>query len=261
LRLWHVSTHDWHQSAQIPSFTSHDSFICVPWLIHMCAMTHSYVCQDPFICAPWLIHMCAMALTHTYQEIDLRYQTFLRSLRRSDFKYSDLQITITFFEWQGLHLLRWKSIWNFGDSRENVFDMYGDSSENLLEIWGRNYFIYDFHRLWNFHTRAMAPGLPWLTHTCAFTHSWACRNSDALLHKRAAERSRYAYGHICRDIYTLHICMSLYVCLCICETYILYIYVRHIYCTCMYVSICMSVYMRDIHTLHIYSTDRLYIYV
>ena len=28
--------------------------VCVPWLIHMCAMTHSYVCHDSFICVPWL---------------------------------------------------------------------------------------------------------------------------------------------------------------------------------------------------------------
>ena len=30
-------------------------------------------------------------------------------------------------EWQGLRLIHWKRDWNFGDSRENVFDMYGDS--------------------------------------------------------------------------------------------------------------------------------------
>ena len=54
--------------------TCHDSFVCVPWLIHMCDMTHSYVrhdsfmCDmthshvrhDSFICATWLIHMCDM---------------------------------------------------------------------------------------------------------------------------------------------------------------------------------------------------------
>jgi len=55
-------------------------FICVPWLIHIGAMTHSYVhrrdscclyawrfiyvCHDSFTCLPWLIHMCAM--THLY---------------------------------------------------------------------------------------------------------------------------------------------------------------------------------------------------
>ena len=42
----------------------HDSSICVPWLIHMCAMTHSYVCNDSSICVPWLIHMCAMTHSH-----------------------------------------------------------------------------------------------------------------------------------------------------------------------------------------------------
>jgi len=41
------------------SYVSHDSFICVTWLIHMCDMTHSYVWHDSFICMPWPIHMCA----------------------------------------------------------------------------------------------------------------------------------------------------------------------------------------------------------
>ena len=54
------------------SYVYHNSFICVPWLvhmyawvIHMCAMTHSYVPHDSFICVPWLIHMCAMCLPNT----------------------------------------------------------------------------------------------------------------------------------------------------------------------------------------------------
>ena len=38
------------------------------------------------------------------------------------------------FELWGLRLLTWNPVGNFGDSRENVFDMYGDSCENLLEI-------------------------------------------------------------------------------------------------------------------------------
>jgi len=45
-------------------YVCHDSFICVPCLIHMCAMPHSCVCRDSFICVPCLIHMCAM--THSY---------------------------------------------------------------------------------------------------------------------------------------------------------------------------------------------------
>jgi len=34
----------------------------------------------------------------------------------------------------GLCFLTWQFVWNFGGSRENVFDMYGDYPENLLEI-------------------------------------------------------------------------------------------------------------------------------
>jgi len=62
---------------------SRDSFMCVPWLIHVCAMTHSCVWHDSLACmighiqmrdmnylytrhimhVPWLIHACAM--THS----------------------------------------------------------------------------------------------------------------------------------------------------------------------------------------------------
>jgi len=42
----------------------HDSFTCVPWLSHMCAMTHSHVYHDSVTCVPWLSHMCAMTQSH-----------------------------------------------------------------------------------------------------------------------------------------------------------------------------------------------------
>ena len=70
------------------SYLSHDSFICVTWLIHtsdmtqdlciaficvtrlihvcvihMCDMTHSCLWHDSFICVTWLIHVCDM--THS----------------------------------------------------------------------------------------------------------------------------------------------------------------------------------------------------
>jgi len=38
------------------------------------------------------------------------------------------------FEWRRLCLLMWNPVWNCGDSREIMFDMYGDSRENMLEI-------------------------------------------------------------------------------------------------------------------------------
>ena len=56
-------THSYVRYAPFGQFTcatSHDSSICVPWLIYLCAMTHLFVCHDSSICVPWLIYMCAM---------------------------------------------------------------------------------------------------------------------------------------------------------------------------------------------------------
>ena len=95
-------THSWwRHHTHTHSWGSHDSFMCVPWLIHvyswlidmflyqskkknyitvvssgntgitcgtwlihMCDMTHWYVWHDSFLCVTWLIHMCDM--THSY---------------------------------------------------------------------------------------------------------------------------------------------------------------------------------------------------
>ena len=39
----------------------------------------------------------------------------------------------TSFEWWALCLLTWQLVWNFGNSRDNLLDVYGDCHENLLE--------------------------------------------------------------------------------------------------------------------------------
>jgi len=44
----------------IHQFSSHVSFICVTWLIHVCDMTLSDVWHYVFICITWRIHMCDM---------------------------------------------------------------------------------------------------------------------------------------------------------------------------------------------------------
>jgi len=38
--------------------------VCVTWLIHMCDVTHSYVWHDSFMCVPWFIHICVTWLIH-----------------------------------------------------------------------------------------------------------------------------------------------------------------------------------------------------
>ena len=50
-----------HICAMTPSYVRHESLICVPWLTRMCATTHSYVCHDSFICVPCIMHMYDMA--------------------------------------------------------------------------------------------------------------------------------------------------------------------------------------------------------
>ena len=50
--------------AMICSYVCHDSFMYVSWLLHMCDMTHSYVCYVSFICVTRLIHMCVMTHSH-----------------------------------------------------------------------------------------------------------------------------------------------------------------------------------------------------
>jgi len=80
-RLAANSSYSWPPSALIwcdttPSYVCHDSIICVPWLIYMCAMTHSDMWQpspedsswswpsSPSIRCIWLTYTCTM--THSY---------------------------------------------------------------------------------------------------------------------------------------------------------------------------------------------------
>ena len=61
-----------HMRAMTRSCVRHGSFICVPWLVlvcamarlYVCVMTHSCVCHDSFICVPWLVHMCAVTRSY-----------------------------------------------------------------------------------------------------------------------------------------------------------------------------------------------------
>jgi len=52
------------------------SFIYVPWLIHICAMTHSNVCHDSFKCVPWRV----------WNETFLRQREMRRAMQARAFK-------------------------------------------------------------------------------------------------------------------------------------------------------------------------------
>jgi len=57
-----------HICAMIHSYVCHESFICVKWLVHMCDMTHLYVWHDWFICVTWLIHICDVTHSHVWRD-------------------------------------------------------------------------------------------------------------------------------------------------------------------------------------------------
>jgi len=72
--VWHVSftfvlcetCESRHAFICVRSYVSHDSFICMTWLIYKCDMTHPYVWHDSSICVTRLNHMCAMTHSHVY---------------------------------------------------------------------------------------------------------------------------------------------------------------------------------------------------
>jgi len=58
------------------------SYVWVLWkmgLIRMWDMTHSYVCYDSFICMPWLIHMCMLCHSHVWHMCECCERTGLMS--------------------------------------------------------------------------------------------------------------------------------------------------------------------------------------
>jgi len=60
---WH--TCEWVTAHIWGSHNTGNTSSCVPWLIHMCAMTHPYVCRDSFMCAmthPYVCHDVAHCL-------------------------------------------------------------------------------------------------------------------------------------------------------------------------------------------------------
>jgi len=70
--VWHDSFNcvPWliHMCTTYFSHVWHDSFNCVPWHFHMCATYFSRVWHDSFNCVPWLIYMCATYFSHVWHD-------------------------------------------------------------------------------------------------------------------------------------------------------------------------------------------------
>jgi len=159
----------------------HDSFIFVPWLIQMCAMTHSNVCRDvcemkhsydrgrcgaqcrqehsSYMCHKTLTHMCAM--THPYACHDsFRYATGLIYLCHDKIRCAT---------------------WLIRDTRRRVQVTHMDS-------WHMCHMIHSYV----FHDSFIS--VPWRNHLCAMTHSYACHHvhvvwRDTFLRQREMRRA------------------------------------------------------------------------
>jgi len=95
------------------------------WCIYIFDMTHSRLHYGFDTTQFWLIHVCDV----TYSRLPLMEENILET-----FEYLDLCGFPGLFWVTGTPFTHVKTILKFGDSRENVFDMYGDSREGLLEI-------------------------------------------------------------------------------------------------------------------------------
>jgi len=151
-----------HVWDMIPSYVGHDSFTRGTWLVHMC---------DSFMCGTWLINECNMthlcmwhdSFAPLTEEIRLKifgspYWTVFPSTLLSDGDF---------------RLLPWKPVWNYVDSRENLFESYGDSRENLFEILA-------VVNIWSLISSARGAGCHG-THLCVWCMSESCPKYEGVM--------------------------------------------------------------------------------
>ena len=160
----------------------HDSFIRVPWFIHMCAMTQSYVCHDSFICVPWLIHLCAMTHSHVWHDLFLcvPWLIFMCATTHSHVCHDSFPCV----PWL-IHVCAITQTHSYGCYDSFV---YGISNPSIVDS---NHHFLRCHdsmrrltcliqicattRLYVCHDSVIC--LPWLIHICAMNHSRAYHDS------------------------------------------------------------------------------------
>ena len=146
-------------------------FICVPWLVNMCAMTHQYVCHDSFIYVPWPIHVCAMTRSCKVE--------FAHQQRCNDLWLTHVWNTTPFIcvTWPS-HMCAMTQSYVCRDSFIFVprpIHVYTMTRSCEVEFARQQ----RCHTSWLTHVWDMTPLIcvTWLSHTCAMTHSYVCHDS------------------------------------------------------------------------------------
>jgi len=135
-----------HVSCTCLFYTSLLSNVCLFWRIyvsftrvdelqHICIYMYIYMYIHEYTCTYVDgLHSCAWHDSSTR----VSWLIHVRGWRVTDIVSIWMSRSTSFpdrsFEWRGHREFPRKLVWNLGDSREKLFNMYGDSRENLLEI-------------------------------------------------------------------------------------------------------------------------------
>jgi len=96
-------------------------------------------------------------------------------------------------------LLPWKPVWNYVDSRENLFESYGDSRENLFEILA-------VVNIWSLISSARGAGCHG-THLCVWCMSESCPKYESVMSHQPTvyEWNAGCYSLVCVT-WLIHMC-------------------------------------------------------
>ena len=150
----------------------HDSFICVPWLIRMCAMIHSYVCHGSFTCVTWPINMCDIAHSYVCHGLFISVPGLLHMCAMThSYVCHDSFICVTC--WMRI-------IASVCVSRCAMTHSYVCYDSFICVPWLIYMWSMTRPYTWQAQSRlsqvCVCRRVPWLIHMCAMTHSYACHD-------------------------------------------------------------------------------------
>ena len=132
VHMWHdpfPNAFKWHHT-----FDMTNAYICDMThsceTSYICDMNHSLMYSNGIIHATWRIHICEVI-----HSCVTSYRPLTEEIRLTIFWFPDLSVFLIDLLNVGDSVYSGKQLWNFGGSRENLFEIHRDSRENLLKFW------------------------------------------------------------------------------------------------------------------------------
>ena len=150
--MTHFSDHICQAAVTVPVYMCHDSFIWMPWLIHLCSMTSSHICHDSCIhvtrCEPVPAEWCLQSIKIT-TVLDGKFRLYRTNGHMNLNYYRNLEKDVTLHpldirKGEGLHVGHSKgrraTCWTF-EKAKGCMLCVGPSKQYLAEkkekIWAR----------------------------------------------------------------------------------------------------------------------------